>query len=102
MKRNIEGGNMLNDENRCSDYSRCLKEAGIEYHEMEKYKWNISKEKGYNIGREAFVKWANQYGNTLKRWLKKLSDEEIDRRYNQLPERIKEKVNKKFRSTIKT
>lgn len=74
---------------------RCVKEAGIEYHKMEVYKWLRSEEVGYDMGPQALVKWCRRYASDTRRWINSMSDREIDLIFNDLPERIKKKIYKK-------
>ncbi|HMA62683.1 MAG TPA: hypothetical protein VKP78_08555 [bacterium] len=75
--------------------ARCVKEAGIQYHKMEVHKWIKSQQLGYDIGVPGFVEWAKKHGDETRDWICDLPDCEINRIFEQLPERIKSKVYKK-------
>jgi len=86
---NVEGGN--------GSLSRHAKEIGIQIHEMEKYKWCCSEKLGRDIGKQAYFMWIEKYGKKVREWLESLPDEEIDKRYNALPEQIKKYIEEKIR-----
>ncbi|MDD5765100.1 MAG: hypothetical protein PHW79_02435 [Candidatus Marinimicrobia bacterium] len=69
--------------------SRHEKEMGIQIAEMEKYKWICSSQQGCDIGKSAYFDWIQKYGQKVRDWLESLSDEEIDRLYNAISERVK-------------
>lgn len=82
-------------ENNRKRVARCIKVAGIKYHKMEEHKWLKSEELGCDIGAQAFVNWSQLYGEHTRNWLSNLSDQQVDRLFKALPQRIKEKIYKK-------
>ena len=75
--------------------TRYVKEAGIEYHKMEEYKWLKSEELGYDAGSQALVRWCRLYGDQTRKWIRNMSDRELDEVFESLPERIKRKIYRK-------
>ena len=75
--------------------TRCVKEAGIKYHKMQEYKWLKSEEMGYDLGHQALVKWCRLYGRQTRKWVENLSEHELNRAFEELPERIKRKIYRK-------
>lgn len=72
--------------------SRHEKEMGIQISEMEKYKWICSQDQGHDVGKMAYFEWTQKYGRKVREWLESLSDEEIDRLFAALSERIKQYI----------
>ncbi|MCK9243728.1 MAG: hypothetical protein M0R44_02190 [Candidatus Marinimicrobia bacterium] len=62
---------------------------GIQIAEMEKYKWICSQDQGHDVGRLAYFEWTQKYGRKVREWLESLSDDEIDRLFSTLSDRIK-------------
>jgi len=86
------------NKNKKIELRRCIKEAGILYHKMEIHKWLESQKEGYDIGKPGFVDWAKLYEDSTRAWINNLSDHEIDHLFENLPERIKEKIYRKCKS----
>ncbi|MBO8130436.1 MAG: hypothetical protein H0Z29_02840 [Candidatus Marinimicrobia bacterium] len=77
--------------------SRHAKEIGIQINEMEKFKRCCSREIGQDAGKKAYLEWVEKYGAEVREWLESLSDEEINKRYDSLPDRIKKYIEEKIR-----
>lgn len=75
--------------------SRCEKEMGIQICEIEKYKWICSQQSGCDIGKKAYFDWIQAYGKRVRKWLESLSDEEIDKLFDEISERIKHYIEEK-------
>ncbi|MCK9483071.1 MAG: hypothetical protein M0R34_01745 [Candidatus Marinimicrobia bacterium] len=76
-------------QNYTNGLSRHEKEMGIQIAEMEKYKWICSQDQGHDVGRLAYFEWTQKYGRKVREWLESLSDDEIDRLFSTLSDRIK-------------
>jgi len=46
---------------------RCIKEAGIQVYEMEKYKWLRNKKFINDLGNVAIYEWAKIYGKKVRK-----------------------------------
>lgn len=69
--------------------SRHEKEMGIQIAEMEKYKYICSQQEGCDIGKRAYFEWAQKYSKKVRQWLETLSEEEINRLFEEISDRIK-------------
>jgi len=69
--------------------TRHEKEMGIQIAEMEKYKYICSQQEGCDIGKRAYFEWTQKYSKKVREWLESLSDDEIDRLFDSVSERIK-------------
>lgn len=83
----------LNGERRI--LSRHEKEMGIQISEMDKYKWICSQQSGCDVGKRAYFEWTQRYGKQVREYLESLSDEEINRVYTTISDRIKNYIENK-------
>ena len=75
--------------------SRCEKEMGIQIAEMEKYKWICSEKLGCDVGKKVYFEWIQKNSKKMRAWLESLSDEELNRRYDAISDRIKNYIEDK-------
>jgi len=75
--------------------TRHEKEMGIQIAEMEKYKWICSKDQEHDVGKMAYFEWTQKYGRKVREWLESLTDEEVDRLFTTLSDRVKHYIMEK-------
>jgi len=75
--------------------TRHEKEMGIQIAEMEKYKWICSQNQGHDVGKMAYFEWTQKYGRKVREWLESLTDEEVDRLFAALSDRVKHYIMEK-------